>query len=160
MIWLRLAGWAAWHGLASGAILGTILGSLIYPLVGTLFGGLVGAALGNIVGFFDGVVLVVITRFFFDPPYRSRRYLGAIYGISITLTFTLTILFVGLINIFYAVRPITPNDLLTLFISARMSAVDSPSTPYFERGFNAPPKIPCHTARKGAISCNTSVMIW
>ena len=135
MIWLRLAGWAAWHGLASGAILGAILGSLIYPLVGTLFGGLVGAALGNIVGFFDGVVLVVITRFFFDPPYRSRRFLGAIYGISITLTFTLTILFVGLINIFYAVRPITPNDLLTIFIWALLALIAGACAAYYSSGF-------------------------
>ena len=83
-------------------LVGALAAVLLFALIGSVMGALFGVPSGLVVGVTAGLLLGVLTRVFFFPLTKARRYRWAIAGISAVYTGVLAWFCFFSIMLFYA----------------------------------------------------------
>ncbi|MEG3966047.1 serine/threonine-protein kinase [Microcoleus sp. T2B6] len=80
---------STWTGSRSVGVCAAIYSTFLFPILGTIIGGILGLLLGLLVGWVNGIIVVFVTDWWFDPltnPKLHRQVLTAISIVICTLT--------------------------------------------------------------------------
>jgi hypothetical protein len=97
-------------GLVAGSLLGAYFGTGILPLVGTFVGFVIGGGVGLGLGMLNGLLLGILTRLYFYPLKRARRYQRFVRNTSTLAIAVSTLAFI------WGLTPAVPGTYI-LFLS-------------------------------------------